>query len=185
VRIRSLPGAWLIAMLALGATASGAPAKKRLVLKEEGVPVGVGGELGVELNLGRCLLGERAHLSRNDAPKDKLTLRETVATHCDTGTGFSDVSVSGVQAIAMTDAGGATFNASLRLAESEPGLTCVYEFRKLSGTFRLPGPAVTEGSAVGTLNQRESSKLGCDQSPHFRVAIYGHNGNLLEAELLG
>jgi hypothetical protein len=191
----------LIAMLGLGAiTASSASAKQRLVLKEEGVPVAVGTELGVELAeslAGGCKLTQRAHMMVNGAKKDKLTveppaMKETFCSH----EGFSNTYVAGgVKEIAMMGSGSATLTGwPLRLAfwnDFGPGVYCVYELRKFSGTFPIPGLALVEGSVVAKLNRHESyeqSREGrCEKSGsiHFGITVNGHNNKPLETEVVG
>jgi hypothetical protein len=132
----------------------------------------------------------------NGAKKDKLTverpaMKETFCSH----EGFSNTYIAGgVKEIAMIATGSATLKGSpLRLAfwnHFGPGVFCVYDLRKFSGTFRIPGPARVEGSAVARLNRHESFEEGdrrCPESEsiHFGVAANGHNNKPLETELVG
>jgi hypothetical protein len=58
----------LVAVLAFGALTASAAAHGRLVLKEEGQPVSVGTELGVELEMApTCIVAWHGHMSVNDA----------------------------------------------------------------------------------------------------------------------
>lgn len=188
-RIR-LPVSGVVA--AIGASA--ASAKTVLELKDEGVPVAVGAEIGVEMETPeffRCKWAQRAHVSVNRAKQVKLAVEPaTEKQECpgnESADAFSEIP-RGVGTIAMTIAGGAPLRGSpLRLTSGVvigPGPTCTYDFKKFSGTFSIPGHAVIEGSAVGKLNRRLSEERyppevagSCEQSDteRFRVGLRGHN----------
>jgi hypothetical protein len=191
----------LAVVVAFGAmSASGVWAKPVLELKEEGVPVAAGAEVGVELEtpeFSHCKWAQRAHVSVNGAKQAKLAvepLKEDMRCPEGGGIAFADVS-GGVRAIAMAVAGSAKLKGSpLRLTfvvVVGPENTCAYDFRRFSGSFPIPGQAVIEGSAVGKLNRRRSTNAHpespCEQSAttSFTVALRGHNNQLLETELVG
>jgi hypothetical protein len=185
-----------IAPTALGTSA--ASAKTALELKEEGVPVAAGSELSVELEtLEACpTLTQPAHLSDNGARQDVLAVERPVTEEvfCPHEDEFVSFDVSGgIQEIEMTTGGRAKLRGSpLRFRFTNdfgPAISCMYELRKFSGTFRVPGAAHIEGSAVARLNRHESreekppaERCRHSQSIHFAASVDGHNNKPLEAE---
>lgn len=174
-------------------TASGASAAKvrALELKEEGVPVAAGAEALMVLQDDFCGVREWAQVSVNGAKKDEVGVDGSlVLVSC----GFEHWGLyrSGtVKKIAMSGAGKATLKTTLRFwweraFEGKPR-ECIYEFRKFSGTFPIPGLAVIEAVAAGNLVPSESSHTGCPRSEpnQFRVTLRGHNEKPLETELVG
>jgi hypothetical protein len=184
------------AAVALGAMTASAAASK-LVLKEEGKPVVVGAELGVELHTWNCKVAQRAHLSRNGAKIDRLKLERPGETgFCpDPENPFLDPERirGGLKEIDMAVAGSAKLAGkplrSYTTAEPGPNKTsCAYVFGRLSGTFPVRGHAVIEGVMTGTLDRRESyNGSGCEasESRSWTLTLLGANNKALETELIG
>lgn len=182
-------GIGLLAALALGATvASGALANTGLELSRGGAAVPENATVGLELDfgLGGCnnyyFKDGNGTLSVNGARRDTITSIHAQWVECEETAAGTD-SISGSLTEVQLQSTGAlkAIGSALRIHVFEGRLTCVYEFKKLAGTFPLPGVAVYSGTAVGKLDREESTKTergqpGCakTQSTSFRGEVYSY-----------
>jgi hypothetical protein len=196
----------VVALLAFGAMTAGAAAhKKMLVLKEEGKPVAVGTELGLEMGFTRAKRGGggeevcrgltwRGHLSVNGAKEDKVTV-EPEERECQVGSGTPTKEVRGsVSEVALLGkrtgfkGGKVTITGSLR--EVDGGFlgspTCTYEATELSGELALPGlTRMGTGTRSASLVKSEGGECRKFGQMGFETELLGHNGKPLETELIG
>jgi len=162
-RIR-LIGLALGVVVALCALAPGpASAKTKLLLSEElGTAFATGAAVGmyIEFPSAECVLEGDALIAVNDAKKDLLDQPFSTTLCLDSETAGGSISE-----IQLTSSGKAKIIAKeadpLKLDPYLEG--CVYEFKKLSGTFEAPEVAAIEGVAKGKLSQALTTATGCEK----------------------
>jgi hypothetical protein len=161
LRLLAMGVAALFAVAAV--SASGASAKTVLELKSEGKTLAKGAEVGIVGGYSpECYYEEDLFkVAVNGAKTDKLTSSENgTVEDCD----------GGAKTIELTSAGKMTVKMSpMRIHEPGP---CVYEFKKVSGTFKL-GPFEPEinGSVTSKLYKKESGACAKTQTTGFEIFL--------------
>jgi hypothetical protein len=168
-----------------------------LVLKEEGVPVPAGAELGVELetSYGSCKLGQQAHISVNAAKQDKIAVEAPGSGRCSDSEYFAFGIADGVKEITATANRKAILLGAPLVFRSQdlygPERHCTYEADKFVGAFPVMGHAVIEGRMKAKINRQESveSEERCNPpqslSTSFVITLLGRDNKPLETELRG
>ena len=180
LRLR-LIGAVLLAAILCGALAGGAQAARTtLVLTEEGgpqFPPGATVGLYIEFPEAECVLEGYAAVGANAAKRDILNEPFSV-TLCED----SEVPGGAIKEIQLTSTGKATVLADpAELLLLDPELEgCIYEFKKLKGTFKSPGPLQVTGEATGKLSKALTTVKGCLPKDRVEFVI----GMEAESELL-
>jgi len=192
VRTLKLLAVYLVVVLVLGATATSAAAhKKVLVLKEEGQPVPVGTELGVELEMApTCIVAWRGHMSVNDASSDKVTL-EPVEQSCTVSELYPSYLHASADEVEMIGTGRekASIRGSFRWdhEQERPGPYCEDESMQLKGHLKTAGLAQMRVAGHATLVRHGVGGGICHKRaifPYVQVTVLGHNGKPLETELM-
>jgi hypothetical protein len=208
MRSLRLLGTSVIALLAFGVIpASGAFAKSALVLKEAHVPVPVGAEVTVDLETGWTTcemfhegpppgykpepMSFHGQVAVNGARTDLMTLTTEERTCANAGT-YSHWVYGSLKEISLAVSGQydkAKIHASLVMGQPRHAnfSACVYDVNAFGGRFPVPGYARIEGVARGALDvartyEGEGGKCHKTAAVHFKAAVYGHNGELLETE---
>lgn len=156
-----------------------ASAKTTLLLTEErGPALAIGASVGmyIEFQEAECVLEGAAVLAINQESKDILG-ESLPVTLC------NDAEVPGgaIKEIQLTASGKAT----IRSAEGDairidPYLEgCVYEFSKLSGTFKTPEVATITGEARGKLSKAYTTAKGCEKKLNTEFTLYVEAGGEL------
>jgi hypothetical protein len=185
----------LIALLAFGMlTACAAAHGKVLVLKEEGKPVPVGTELGLEMGYHRagmsfeeeCWLAWRGHMSLNGAKEDTVSV-EPLERECSSG--FEKGLKGRVNKVALigkrtAPKGGKVLIVGSLRERFGPTCTATAEMATFAGRFDIPGLTDTGVAARATHNgERRTCQPG--RYIGLEAKLLGNNGKPLETELIG
>jgi hypothetical protein len=189
----SLPVMSLVVALTVGAmsTSSASAKMANLVLKEEGVPVAAGAELGVELEAGyHCMVAWRGHLSLNDASADKITV-EPVQHECTSEELYPSTFKGGTDEVELIHTGKVWIRGSWEFFYENartPGPYCTVDFEQIRGMLEMPGPTQTGASGRTTLVKEWSPNGGpkCHKKGriYLNATVRGQNGKPLETELV-
>jgi len=143
----------VLAMGALGASDASAEGLE-LVERSDGVLIARGASAVNEVAVGPCLVESAGKVADNGRERDRILYEPPFFSACSEG------SVSGaVGRVLLTSAGVGTIRMSPVLEITLPG-SCTYLFRRLTGTFPLPGIAFLSGTARGKRSM-QSSRLSC------------------------
>ncbi len=159
--------------------ASSAMAASHLELTEGGPPVAVGSPGDTGVSVANCSIFTEGTVAINGAAKDVLKATKNARAECSEESTGESGTVTETQ---ITSKGGLTLKAKLEVTEAGP---CVYAFSKFKTTFAVPGPVVAEGTTVGKLNKKLSSKT-CEKTQTktwFADATNEPAGVPFEAEL--
>lgn len=156
-RIRiCLTGVAVGALLVVAMPATGASAKKLLVMSEGETAVPVGSSVKLAILLGKCTIWSDGTVTENSASKVKAA-GVSAFNEC------RDENESASEALTEIQLGvTGKYSMKGKISLSLPG-PCVYTFSKWKGEYELPGISLIESKQVeGKLNKKLSSKTaGC------------------------
>jgi hypothetical protein len=130
-----------------------------------------------------AVLISNGSLSANGAPKDKVAVPpETHSAGCAEGLHSAPIDVA-LSAIELTKKGKLLMKAQVKIDRFGP---CVYELKKVKGTFPLPGSL--RGTVHGVVGKKNSllSNVACSKTQLFEFEFEiqdNETGELLESEL--
>lgn len=139
--------AMLVAVLPVGS----ASAAKTLTLKIGEAPAANGGPADVGVLIEECIVFSKGTLSGNATTKVKSNATENAMAECPEGESISGT----ITEAALSPTGKATLKGVLNVTLPGP---CEYVFKKFKTHFAIPGGVNFEGSSLGKLNKKTSSK---------------------------